>query len=460
MPQVLTDPTLNPGVITNMGNDLFSWPNVAPASVLGLQAPPTQPLPPGTSTAANLLNPDLLIDAQLKNFPANVYDLTPSSLLTHFMAALLGAGGTGQLRKRQMVARLQQAITSTRFYDLDSFYGALFGAQRGPTGTLPTNPSTGLPVSPYSDLASADAWDQVEAIDALFRERIIQLARAITLGGTVHGLQALAEAITGGPCAVYETWRLIDDYTGPLPGFQTWAQVTTANPTWSAFPAGETWQVVEGIVTFAGLMANGAPNEVVIQPQRTYDSSVAGLAEQGADMLGILSVAEVLKPASSIVSVDAKGVATTVPVPVASAWADSQYWEIVHMVTPPDGTAPSYAALVSSYQANNASELPPGTYVIPKPPLSRSTGSQYSYAADVTTATAAAATGPDPNSAVITNGLDYESVAFPGTFVFMEYLPSQAVLPPAKAKTVRTSSPVTVIAAPWSGPRVPIARES
>jgi hypothetical protein len=210
MPQVLTDPTINTGVINNGGTDLFSYPNVNPGSVLGLQTPPTQPLPPGTDTATNLLSPDLQVSQQLRNFPGNVYDLAPTSLLVHFMTALLGNAGAGQLRKRQMVARLQQAVTSSQFYDLDSFYGALFGAQRGPSGALPVNPNTGLPVSPYTDLASADGWDEVKALDATFRERVIQLARAITLGATVPGMQALAEAVTGAPCTVWEVWRLLD----------------------------------------------------------------------------------------------------------------------------------------------------------------------------------------------------------------------------------------------------------
>jgi hypothetical protein len=476
MPQVLTDPTLNPGVITNGGTDLFSFPNVSPASVLGLQAPATQPLPPGTETATNLLSPGLQVAAQLVNFPPSVYDTTPASLLSHFMTALLGNSGAGQLRKRQMVARLQQALTSTRFYDLDSFYGALFGAQRGPSGALPVNPATGLPVDPYGDLASPDAWDEVEAADATFRERIIQLARAITLGATVPGMQALAEAITGVQCTVWEVWRLLEDASGPAPGYQTWEEVSGQYADWSSFPQGTTWQAVEGAVLLGGVMGNGTPNEIVIRPKKSYSSSVADQQQMGADMLGILSVAEVLRPAASLITVDTTAPVISVPVQAPSAWADSQYWEIVRLVTPLSPSSAAYAAIASSYQAGNAAELPPGTYVVPSPPLSRTTGSQYSYAADVTTVSAAAATGSSPNSAQVTDGLDFETVVFPSPPpppprrgvtqvplpppVSVGYLPSEAVMPPGQAQTARTASPVTVIAAPYSGPRVPVMRST
>jgi hypothetical protein len=458
MPQVLSSPVSQ--VITNGGTDLFSYPNTAAPSILGLQTPPSQPLPPGTATAANLLSPDLQIAAQLKNFPADLYDLTPGSVLMHFMQALLGNAGAGQLRRRQMIARLQQAITSTRFYDLDSFYGALFGAQRGPSGALPVNPNTGLPADPYGDLASPDGWDQIEAIDAQFRERIIALARAITLGGTLAGMRAIGEAISGVPCQVYETWRLLDNAFGPAPGVNTWQALQTGYPTWSAIPATQTWQALEGIVTFTGLLGGGAPNEIVIQPRKTYSSSVSDQQQQGSDLFGIASVAEALRPAAALVSVDVTGPGIVVPVQISGAWADSQYWGITQLVTPANPADPAYAACRASFQGPNAGELPLGTYVSPSPPLSRTQGIQYSYAADVTTVTAQAVTGTSPNQAAVTDGQDFETVCFPGRKQTLAYLPAQAIMPPSQAASARTSSPVTVMCAPYSGPRAPVARAS
>src|SRR5579859_5979704 len=461
MPQVLTDPTINTGVISNGGTDLFSYPSVNPGSILGLQTPPTQPLPPGTDTATNLLSPDLQVSQQLRNFPGNVYDLAPTSLLVHFMTALLGNSGAGQLRKRQMVARLQQAITSTQFYDLDSFYGALFGSVRGPSGSLPVNPGTGLPVSPYTDLASADGWDEVKALDAAFRERVIQLARAITLGATVPGMQALAEAVTGVPCTVWEVWRLLDQAEGPAPGYQTWQQVMTSDPLWSSFGPARTWQSVEGVVSFAGLFGNGTPNEIIIQPKKNYTSSVTDLQQEGADRFGVLSVVEVLRPAASLVTVDTSAPQISVPVPIASAWADSQYWEVVQVVTPSNPASPPYLPIAGSYQGSNADELPDGVFVVPKPPMSGSQGAQYSYAADVTTVTAAATSGGDPNSTQVSDGQDFETVVFPGLVQStVRYLPSQAVMPPGQAQTARTASPASALCAPYSGPRVPVMRAS
>jgi hypothetical protein len=459
VPQVLTDPSLT-SIIVNEGTDLFSWPNVARPSVLSLQAPQAQPLPPGTATATGLLSPDLQVPPQLVNFPSSVYDTSPGSLLTLLMQALLGAGGAGQLRKRQLVARLQQAITSTRFYDLDSFYGALFGAQRGPAGAIPVNPATGAAVNPYSDLASPDGWDAVEAADALYRERVIALARAITLGGTVPGIRAIAEAVTSSECQVYEMWRLTGGAPGPPPGGLSWAQVAAQYPLWSAFPAGTPWQSVEGIPAYTGLLAGNAPGEVVIVPSAQYPPTTEGLARQSADYYAILAVAEVLKPASCIVSVIPGPTGVLVPVPARSAWSPSQYWEVVTVVTPPASSS-AYSAIAGSYQGPSGSSLPPGSYVTPSPPLSRSSGFECSYAPDVTAVTARAVTGADPNDVTVTDGQDFQSVTFrPQAGGTVQYLPQEAVIPVARAAAARAASSVAVKAAPWSGPRVPVMRSS
>lgn len=448
MPQVLTG-TVNQ-VVSNGGTDLFSYPAVQQGSVLGLQVPSTQPLPPGTATAVNLISPPLQAAAQLASFPANVYDTSPTSLLYHFMQALLGDAGTGQLLKRNLVSRLQQAITSTRFYDLDSFYGALFGAQRGPSGAVPVNPATGQPVSPYTELASPDGWDEIEAADAVFRERIIQLGKAITLGGTMPGMIALAEAVTGVTCQAWEAWRL---GAAGGPGTVTWQGVTSAYATWSATVA-QTWGSLDGYVP--DINVNGVPSAVVVEPRKRYGSTAEGAAEKGSDMFGVLSVTEVLRPAASIVSFT-DGITTMVPLTIAGAWADSENWELTHAVTPPDASSPAYASVAGSYQGVNSGQLPPGSYVQPRPPLSRSGSGQYSYAREVTSVASRAVQGWHPGTAQVTDGQNYQSVVFPSRNV-TRYQPSQGVMTPGRAESARAASGVAVKAAPYSGPRVPVAR--
>jgi hypothetical protein len=449
MPQVLTG-TVNSGVISNGGTDLFSYPNVRQGSVLGLQAPSTQPLPPGTATAANLISPPLQVASQLANFPGNVYDVSPTSMLYHFMQALLGDAGTGQLLKRNLISRLQQAITSTHFYDLDSFYGALFGAQRGPSGAIPDNPATGQPVSPYTDLASPDGWDEIEAADAVFRERIIQLGKAVTLGGTMPGMIALAEAVTGVTCQGWEAWRL---GAAGGPDTQTWQDVATAYPSWSA-AIGSTWGTIDGFVP--DIDVNGIPSAVVIEPRKQYDSTPPGAAQQGSDMFGVLSVTEVLRPAASIVSFT-DGISTMVPLAIAGAWADSENWELAHTVSLANTSSPAYSSVTGSYQGVNAGQLPVGSYVQPRPPLSRSGSGQYSYAAEVTSASARAVQGWNPGDAQVTDGQNYQSVVFPGGKT-SRYQSAQGVMTPGRADSARAASSVAVKAAPYSGPRVPVNR--
>jgi hypothetical protein len=246
---------------------------------------------------------------------------------------------------------------------------------------------------------------------------------------------------------------------GPAPGYQTWQQVTTSEPLWSSFGTSQTWQSVEGVVSFAGLFGNGTPNEIIIQPRKNYSSSLTDQQREGADKFGVLSVAEVLRPAASLITVDTSAPQISVPVQIASAWADSQYWEIVQLVTPANPASPPYLPIANSYQGSNADEVPGGTFVMPKPPMSCSQGAQYSYASDVTTVTAATTSGGDPNATQVSDGQDFEVVVFPGGRQ-AGYTPAQAVMPPGQAQTARTASPVSVLCAPYSGPRVPVMRAS
>lgn len=447
MPAVITDTSLNPGVISQ-DQDLFSYPDLAQPSILNFQANATQPLPAGTDVATHLLSPDLVLSERLKNFSDEIFDLTPGSALTHFMQALLGDSGIGQLRKRQLFARLQSVLSGTHFYDLDSFYGALFGALRGPDGTLPVNPATGKTVSPYTDIASPDGWDDIHAIDANFRERIIALARAIAMGGTIPGLQAAAEALTGVPCSVIEVWKLIDSQGAQIAPSVLWSQLQAQYHTWSAIGSGnKTWQQLEGILIYGGMGIN-ARNEVMIQPRTQYGTSISSQKQQAADQYGVLRVLETIKPSFSLVSFNQAPALVNIPVSIHTVWADSDYLETVTHVTPTFGGDPAYAQASQAYQADGGAVG--STFPQPVPAFSQSQGTQYSYVSDITTAWAQAGPLTAPSDL-----RDFETVAFPSGQT-AQYLPVKATMQPDQASSARGSSAVSVKAAPYSGPRMPV----
>jgi hypothetical protein len=450
MPQVVSDPSVQTGIVSNGGLDLFSYPDTPSSSILDFQTPAGSPAPAGTATETGLLTPDLMLAERLKNFPGSVFDLSPTSVLIHFMQAMLGDSGVGQIRKRQTIAMLQSAVTSTHFYDLDSFYGALFGAIRGPSGTLPDNPATGQPVSPYTDLATPDAWDEVLAIDAQFRERVIALARAITLGGTIPGLRALAEAITGSRCQIYEVWRLIDNQGAQSVTTYTWSTEQVTYPNWSSFVPGTTWQTVVGTdaqVSYGGLGINSRA-EVVITPTQTYPGTPAGQRQQASDSYGISSVVEVLKPANVVVSVEMNGIEVNTQVTISAIWADSENAELVSYVTPASMADPAYAKATQAYQAGGAPVA--STFPVPSPVFCRRLGTRISYAGDVTVASGQAS--QDGYTALLT-GSDFDQVTYPDGSV-VAYTASSAIMDPSRTTAARLAS--SVQAAPYSGPRVPV----
>lgn len=438
--------------------DLLIDTDPAPATpLIQLQTVTSQPLAVELSTGTGLLQPSKPTRTRLDHFPEDLFDLRDESHLVRLMKVLLGDSGAGQLRKRQLIVRLQSALNSTNFYDLDSFYGSLFGAKRGLTGSLPLNP--------YEDLATADGWDEVSTIDADFRERIVQLAKAITLGGTPKGLQAAAEALTGGPCEVYEVWALLDSQGGTS-ATRTWNDVDGSSngnhPTWDAF-GGQTWDDVTGTVVF-GQMGNDARNEIVVRPKKTYSNDADGIRLRAQDVYNITRVLDVLKPVNTLLTVDPDGVEIHLPVTPGALTADSNYWDISVRVVPKDELKSFYDVV---YQAYDHRANPQGIdSAKPVPAFSSSQGTQYSYVSEVSSVIADYTIGVgntlnilnDPNNPLSkpAHQNEYDTVKWPDGSKTV-YRPEYALIDPKQAAAAKAANDGQLVAAPYSGPREVIA---
>lgn len=300
-------------------------------SILPLQVVTSSPNLPTLQQASGMISADQSILTRLEtNFDPNLFDLSETSHLSRFLKALLGDSGIGQLRKRSLVNRLSSIIQSTHFYDLDGFYGALLSAGRRPDEMLPFDPT-----DPASATASADEWDQIQASDSRYRERIIAMARALALGGTAQGLRSLAEALTGYPCDVSETWRLLSQ------GYQSsvdnnWSQVMSAYPTWGDTD-GTTWAEVSNHHQ-VGQEGTETPDEVVITVMHDYTGESP--TQQQQDAADILRVLGKVKPAGVLLSVAMGSNVDTIPAPIASMSADSEFWQVTQTIVS-DPTLPS-----------------------------------------------------------------------------------------------------------------------
>lgn len=421
--------------VLHQSQSIFDHTDVPSVGILPLQTSTSSPSPSGTLTTTGPILPDTSLAYRLRHLPAELYDLRPTSHLVRFVKALLGDSGVGQLRKRYMQSQFQATLQGSHFYDLDKFYGALFGAQRRPGEVLSVNPMT--------EVAPPDVWDDVMAADARYRERIIALARGISMGATVPGLRALAEAVTGVPCDIYETWALIDS-TGTSPGEnRTWDDMELVYPTWDAVE-GVTWQSAEGAVHY-GRSGADTRSEVIVRPRRSYSSSPRARVE---DEMAITRVLSVLKPASTLLTVNSDGVAMQEAVPIASVAADSEYWEVVAKIRPAPGLT------TSPYPG-------PSGAVASTPPLSGAQGATWTYNQAITSVSSYSATRdarfpaddsvgrwtlkttPDNDIAIASNGAKTVFTADKG------------VMDAKQAQSVRYTLDGVLVAAPYVGNRVP-----
>lgn len=420
---------------------IFDKGSALSGTLLQLQAITTNPLIGELSTATGMVLPDRASYDRLAHFPEDLYDLRPESHLVRFVKALLGDAGVGQLRRRYLLAQLEQSLDSTHFYDLDKFYGALFGARRGVLGVLPVNP--------YSDVATPDGWDEISRQDAIFRERIIKLARAITLGGTPMGMQALAEALTGVECDIYEVWSILDTMGNPGAS-RTYAQVAAAYASYGAMKT-STWFQVEGAVRVGNLAIN-ARNEFIVRPKRVYDTSVPEHAVQRAeDIWGIQRVVEVLKPAFTLASIDDRGLAIHTRVPIASVAADSEFWEINTKVIPLPALEKTYYIAFTAYDKKGKPQKIERD--LPRPPFSTSQGHQWSYSNEVSSAASFTRQSFSTRERI---GPNYDIVKYyDGKSI--SYRPEYAVIDPRQAQAAQSVGHAAVSSNPYSGPRKVVA---
>lgn len=341
------------------------------SGIIPLQSDPSGPQITGVDRATNMLLPDSPTTAQLRNFPEELYDLRENSRLVRLMKVLLGDAGAGQLRKRTLVTRLEAALSGANFFDLDRFYGAVFGVLR--------NPGERLAISPMDDVATPDEWDAIRTADASFRERVASLARAVVMGGSVAGLSMAAEALVQAPVDIYESWQLLDAYgaiTSSAPS--TWDDMEGLYPTWSAFGSTSTWNAVEGTVQ-VGRTNTLTRSEIIIRPRKGY-SDPGTFSDQPLDEIAMVRVLQKLRPAGTIITVDPDMGDPHVPADISYLHADSEYWEVVQKVQPKPtlvGVITSLYPLSAQQRADGVPET--GVRVLPRPPFSGTQGRSWSY---------------------------------------------------------------------------------
>lgn len=370
---------------------------VASKGLLTSQINPSAPSPSALTSGTGLLVPDTHLSDRLQIFDPDLYDLRNTSHLMRFLNALLGNSGVGQLRKQYTTARMATALTGSHFFDLDRFYGAIFSAPRTSQDLIDIDPTV--------DTATSGEWDSIRAADAIFREKIIALAKGIAMGATVPGMIAVAQAICGSRVRLYEAWAVLDPLgrenvgsdpsTNPngyrlysdvesdfatytamnsftwgdimLPASsrgtiaaQTYAMVETNFASYTAMEA-DSWTQLETFVqspiTSNYIIPFGDRSSFTIVPLKNYADlpDITGTALMSDDAYALRQVLNVVKPAGAFMNVNPTGFELLQGVPILSIFSPSEYWDVVAKVRPnpslPSGTAANVYPLSSSMQA-------------------------------------------------------------------------------------------------------------
>lgn len=147
------------------------------------------------------VRPVKVFDRYLRGLPEEIYDKSESAHIVRLIMALCGDAGAGSIRKQMLLRRLETALDTTDFIDLDRLFGSLLRLPRKSDEVYEAG------VDPHSGLLTEEQWASVRAKDAAYRKRISRFLEAIAAGGTLKGIQYAAEAALGVECRVYEAWR-------------------------------------------------------------------------------------------------------------------------------------------------------------------------------------------------------------------------------------------------------------
>lgn len=372
------------------------------AEILARQTKEGTPKPGGVQRGTDLILPPERVANRLRHFAEEVFDTTPESHISRFMKVLLGDAGAGQVRKRITVTRLQQALQGTHFFDLDRFYGALFGLRRNSYERYLTNP--------YADTAVGEVWQEIRGKDTSFRSRIEQFGRAITYGATPTGIELAAEAVLSVDCDILESYYQADA------GFRTYDELE-----------GTPYSDMEG-VSYEELQGDPLPR---LESQRRLFTVRPKRLITLEEAYNLSRVLDRLKPADSRYEVESQGIPVHLPAALRGFYADSNYWEVMRYVA-------------KDQTGETAIEQT-------RPPFSEYQGEAWSYNGVV-----AGASAYTLDSEGAPTSMPTQRVVF-GDGSFYDYAAAAAVMPQRYVQAGRSVSDGILVSHPYSAVRAGLA---
>ena len=284
------------------------------------------------------LMPPKSTDQRLEHFDDSVYTATPDTILYKLVDALCGDSGAGSLKKEIFLQRLSGALEGIYGNDLDYIFGNVRFLSR--TG------SESYTYDTMTSMLTSDQWDEVRVKDAQYRSRIREFFIAAAKGNTIDGVRQAVHAATSVDCQVLETWRFIDSFgltegLGRSTGISYAAvQLTTGHRVYFTDPRPT---VAKANATSYVTGRTDAYDWLVEKVQSRCELTVVPLKQQLTphETRVLRDMLDRITPQDSIVTINPDGLSVHTPVSVATAAADSCYFQIEKTVSP----SPTIASL-------------------------------------------------------------------------------------------------------------------
>lgn len=144
----------------------------------------------------------------LDRFPDEIYHKSPDTHLYKFMRAMLGDSGVNWLRKNHLEARLLLEELGIDLFDLDKFFGNVFGFGRIVEESFDEDPFGIIP---------KDVWESIKAKNARYRNRALDFINGARAGNTPLGMRLAAKAGLGHNVEIIENYKYLYDVHSDRP---------------------------------------------------------------------------------------------------------------------------------------------------------------------------------------------------------------------------------------------------
>jgi hypothetical protein len=263
-------------------------------------------------------------ELRMDHFDEKVYKIgDETTILFKFLNALCGDAGAGSLKKEIFLQRLSGALDSIYASDLDYVFGNIRFLSRADSEAYDYDPMT--------QQLTTEKWNEVNAKDAQYRNRIREYFTACTHGNTIEGIRQAVHAAISVDCQVMESWRYIDNFGISTPVGRSVGNSYAATDLTTGHRVFFSQDIAQTFVNSQTTPSSWATERVKGRNELTVVPYKATLT--GRESRLMLQMLNKISNLDTVLTINPNGLSVYSPIKIQAITSDSTYYQVEKIVT-------------------------------------------------------------------------------------------------------------------------------